>query len=179
MVDSNGQNWRRIISNADYITLDLTHSAWIADGILPSFRNGRLPVSNVLDRGLVGVRAIYFVLSSESQLLYVGRTINLWQRLDQHRRSRKFKRHNFADCQVAYAKVENEIDLVGEKFLIHWLCPPLNRVLPIIDPENAAACVCCGLPPSPRSHDFDCFIDERGVFTHPILLDAATKNAQG
>ena len=60
-----------------------------------------LELPNLLKRSipLAGTPGIYFLFAN-GQLMYVGRSINLWRRIEEHKR-RSFDSYSFVPCQVA------------------------------------------------------------------------------
>lgn len=75
---------------------------------------------------LPGYAGIYFVISDSSELLYIGKSINIRQRVSEYYRSSSFS--NEGKVRIAWLIV-NELDLnEKEKALIRYHRPRYNRL---------------------------------------------------
>jgi len=73
--------------------------------------------------------AIYFVSDSKGQILYIGRTVNLFKRWREHHRFKQLKRFNWKDCvSISWLTCSNNLSILSslENEFIQRYKPPLN-----------------------------------------------------
>lgn len=75
------------------------------------------------------VGVVYGIFNRDGQLLYVGQTGNLKQRMNEHRCNRDHSMHRRGATLVRVEMIPNESHrLVRERQLISQLDPPCNKV---------------------------------------------------
>lgn len=99
--------------------------------MLPKSINlSQLPSVDLLDKeNLPTCAAIYFVCDRNSQVLYIGRTVNLWKRWREHHRFKQLKRFNRKDSiRISWIVSSNDLYSLSklENELIQLYKPPLN-----------------------------------------------------
>jgi predicted DNA-binding protein len=86
-----------------------------------------LPSLSLLQRkDLPEVSGIYFVINNQGVIQYIGKSINLKQRWQQHHRLSQLE--ELPDIKIAWLEVsDHSLLLEIERALIHWFKPSLNR----------------------------------------------------
>lgn len=101
-----------------------------------SFDFSSLPSLPLADKGkLPNCAAVYFALSSHSRILYIGRSINIRERLRGHHRLALLKA--FGDVRIAWLTESDSLALRRiETILIEYFNPPLNKIPPYLKAED-------------------------------------------
>jgi predicted GIY-YIG superfamily endonuclease len=98
--------------------------------LLENLTLSELPSVYLLEKShLPNCAAIYFVFNSKGQVLYIGRTINLFERWREHHRFNQLKRFNRKDLiSISWLTCANDITTLShlENQLIELYKPPLN-----------------------------------------------------
>jgi predicted GIY-YIG superfamily endonuclease len=98
--------------------------------LLKDIEVSKLPSIYLLEKdNLPKCAAIYFVSDSKTQILYIGRTVNLFERWRVHHRFKQLKRLNKKDrISISWMVCSNDINLLStlENELINLYKPPLN-----------------------------------------------------
>jgi len=69
---------------------------------------------------------IYYLYSKEKNILYIGRTVSLRRRLNEHTFLKSFEFFSFETCDVGLAAREKK--LLDDYEKQHGQLPPLNRI---------------------------------------------------
>ena len=101
-----------------------------------SFDFSSLPSLPLADKGkLPNCAAVYFALSSHSRILYIGRSINIRERLRGHHRLALLK--SFGDVRIAWLTESDSLALRRiETILIEYFNPPLNKIPSYLKAED-------------------------------------------
>lgn len=101
-----------------------------------SFDLSTLPSLPLSEKGkLPSYAAIYFALSSYGRVLYIGRSINIQERLRGHHRLPILKA--FGNVSIAWLKENNSLALQRiEATLIEYFNPPLNKIPSYLKAED-------------------------------------------
>ncbi|PSB32255.1 GIY-YIG nuclease family protein [Chlorogloea sp. CCALA 695] len=101
-----------------------------------SFDFSSLPSLPLSDKGkLPNCAAVYFALSSHRRILYIGRSINIRERLRGHHRLALLK--SFADVRIAWLTESDSLALRRiETILIEYFNPPLNKIPSYLKAED-------------------------------------------
>ena len=101
-----------------------------------SFDFSSLPSLPLADKGkLPNCAAVYFALSFHSRILYIGRSINIRERLKGHHRLALLK--SFGDVKIAWLTESNSLALRHiETILIEYFNPPLNKIPSYLKAED-------------------------------------------
>ena len=97
---------------------------------LQNIKLSELPSVYLLEKDkLPNCAAIYFVSDSKAQVLYIGRTVNLFERWRNHHRFNQLKRFNRKErLSISWITCSNDINTLSnlENSLIELYKPPLN-----------------------------------------------------
>lgn len=106
-----------------------------------SFNLSSLPSVLLADKGkLPSCAAVYFAISSHGRVLYVGRSINIQDRLRSHHRLPVLKA--FKDVKIAWLTESDSLALRRiETILIEHFNPPLNKIPSYLKAEDTAQLV--------------------------------------
>jgi predicted GIY-YIG superfamily endonuclease len=101
-----------------------------------SFDLSSLPSLPLADKAkLPSCAAVYFALSSHNRILYIGRSIDIRERLRGHHRLTLLK--SFGDIKIAWLKESNALALRRiEAILIEYFNPPLNKIPAYLKAED-------------------------------------------
>ncbi|OYD96233.1 excinuclease ABC subunit C [Nostoc sp. 'Peltigera membranacea cyanobiont' 210A] len=98
--------------------------------LLENIKLSELPSIYLLEKEkLPTCPAIYFVSDSKGQILYIGRTVNLFQRWREHHRFQQLKRFNRRNrVSISWMTCSNDLNTLSklENELIELHKPPLN-----------------------------------------------------
>lgn len=103
---------------------------------LESFNFSDLPSLPLADKEkLPSCAAVYFALSSYNRILYIGRSINIRERLRGHHRLALLK--SFKDVKIAWLTESDPLVLRRiETILIEYFNPPLNKIPSYLKAED-------------------------------------------
>jgi hypothetical protein len=101
-----------------------------------SFDLSALPSLLLADKAkLPSCAAVYFALSSNGRVLYIGRSINIQERLRGHHRLQVLKA--FGDVKIAWLAQSDSLALRRiETILIDYFNPPLNKIPSYLKQED-------------------------------------------
>ncbi len=101
-----------------------------------SFDFSALPSLLLSDKGkLPSCAGVYFALSSQGRILYIGRSINIQERLRGHHRLQVLKA--FEDVKIAWLTESDSLALRRiETILIEYFNPPLNKIPSYLKEED-------------------------------------------
>lgn len=101
-----------------------------------SFDIASLPSLLLSDKGkLPSYAGVYFALSSHGRVLYIGRSINIQERLRGHHRLHMLKA--FKDVKIAWLTQSDSLALRRiEIILIEHFNPPLNKIPSYLKAED-------------------------------------------
>lgn len=101
-----------------------------------SFDFSSLPCLPLSDKGkLPSCAGVYFALSSQGRILYIGRSINIRERLKGHHRVPLLVA--LGDVKIAWLKESNSLALRRiETILIKYFNPPLNKIPSYLKEED-------------------------------------------
>lgn len=98
--------------------------------LIKDIKLSELPSVYLTDKNnLPNCAAIYFVCDNKGQLLYIGRTVNLFKRWQEHHRFNQLKRFNRKDCvSISWIACSNDLNTLSnlENEFIQQYKPPLN-----------------------------------------------------
>lgn len=104
---------------------------------LESFDLSSLPCLPLSDKSkLPSCASVYFALSAQGRVLYVGRSIDVRERLRRHHRVSLLEA--LGGVRIAWLKESNSLALQSiETALIKYFNPPLNRIPSFLKEEDA------------------------------------------